>query len=123
MTSKDTPSEEKISREFASRLRRLEPGDQVRVVLFLETPPLPAQASRQTLEARQDSVKSVKQFARRALSDIDRILADHGGARLSRSPNALGSLTVETTAAGVSALARSKWVKSMMEDQPVERGW
>jgi hypothetical protein len=95
----------------------------VRVLLFLETPPLPAQASRQTPEVRQDSVRSVKQFARRALSDIDRILADHGGTRLSRSPNALGSLTVETTAAGVSALARSQWVKSMVEDQPVERGW
>jgi hypothetical protein len=123
MTSKDTPPGEKISREFASRLRRLEPGAQVRVLLFLETPPVPAQAARQTLEGRQDSVQSVKQFARRALSDIDRILADHGGARLSRSPNALGSLTVETTAAGVSALARSKWVKSMVEDQPIERGW
>jgi hypothetical protein len=123
MPAKDTPSEEKIGREFAGRLRRLEPGDQVRVVLFLETPPLPAQASRQTSEARQDSVQAVKQFARRALSDIDRILADHGGARLSKSPNALGSLTVETTAAGVSALARSKWVKCMVEDQPVQRGW
>jgi hypothetical protein len=42
---------------------------------------------------------------------------------LSKSPNALGSLTVETTAAGVSALARSKWVKAVVEDQPIEREW
>ena len=113
----------KISPEFASRLRRLEPGQQVRVVLFLETPPLPAQAARQTPEDRKSSVESVKELTQRALSDIDRILADHGGHRLSKSPNALGSLTVETTAAGVSALARSPWVKSAVEDQPIKRGW
>jgi hypothetical protein len=113
----------KISPEFASRLRRLEPGHHVRVVLFLETPPLPAQAARQTPDDRRRSVESVKELTQRALSDIDRILADHGGHRLSKSPNALGSLTVETTAAGVSALARSPWVKSAVEDQPIKRGW
>jgi hypothetical protein len=64
----------------------------------------------------------VKQLTRRALADIDRILHDQGGSRLSKSPNALGSLTAETTAAGVSALARSPWVKSVMEDQPIKRG-
>jgi hypothetical protein len=116
-------SEGKISPEFASRLRRLEPGQPVRIVLFLETPPLPAQASRQTPDDRQKSVESVKQLTQRALSDIDRILRDHSGRRLSKSPNALGSLTAETTAAGVSALARSPWVKSVMEDQPIKPGW
>jgi hypothetical protein len=114
-------AEAKISPEFASRLRRLEPGQQVRVVLFLETPPMPAQASRQTPDARQSTVESVKELTQRALSDIDRILRDHGGRRLSKSPNALGSLTAETTAAGISALARSPWVKSVMEDQPIKR--
>ena len=116
-------SEGKVSSELASRLRRLEPGQQMRVVLFLEMPPLPAQAARQSPEARQDTVESAKRLTQRALSGIDRILADHSGKRLSKSPNALGSLTVETTAAGVSALARSKWVKSVVEDQPIERGW
>jgi hypothetical protein len=114
--------EAKISSEFASRLRQLESGQQVRIVLFLETPSMPANASRQTPDARQANVESVKQATRRALSDIDRILREHGGSRLSRSPNALGSLTAETTAAGVSALARSPWVKSVMEDQPIKRG-
>jgi hypothetical protein len=116
-------AEAKISSEFASRLRRLEPGQQVRIVLLLETPLPPAAASRQTPEARQNGVESVKQVTRRALADIDRILHDQGGRRLSKSPNALGSLTAETTAAGVSALARSPWVKSVMEDQPIRRGW
>jgi hypothetical protein len=116
-------SEGKISPELASRLRRLEPGQQTRVVLFLETPPLSGQAARQTPEARQESVEAVKQLTQRALSGIDRILADHGGTRLSKGPNALGSLTVETTARGVSALARSKWVKSVVEDQPIKWGW
>jgi broad specificity phosphatase PhoE len=116
-------SEGKISPELASRLRRLEPGQQMRVVLFLETPPPPAQTTRQTPDARQEGIEAVKQLAQRALSGIDRILADHGGKRLSKGPNALGSLTVETTAAGVSALAHSKWVKSVVEDQPIKRGW
>jgi hypothetical protein len=116
-------AEGKISSEFASRLRQLEPGQRVRVVLFIETPPVPAQASRQTPEARQNSIESVKQLTQRALADIDRILRGHSGSRLSKSPNALGSLTVETTVAGVSALARSKWVKSVVEDQPIVRGW
>ncbi len=115
-------AEAKISPDFASRLRRLEPGQRVRVVVFLETPPTPAQASRQTPEARQTSVESVKQLTQRALSDIDRILRDHGGSRLSKGPNALGALTAETTAAGVSALAGSAWVKSVLEDQPIKRG-
>jgi hypothetical protein len=116
-------SEGKISPELASRLRRLEPGQQVRVVLFLETPPLTGQVARQTPETRQESVEAVKQLTQRALSGIDRILENHGGRRLSKGPNALGSLTVETTAAGVSALGRSKWVKSVVEDQPIKWGW
>jgi hypothetical protein len=116
-------SEGKISSELASRLRRLEPGQQMRVVLFLETPPPPAQTARQTPDARKEGVETVKQLSQRALSGIDRILADHGGRRLSKGPNALGSLTVETTATGVSALARSKWVKSVAEDQPLTWGW
>jgi len=115
-------AEGKISSEFASRLRRLEPGHHVRVVVFLETPPLPAQAARQTPDDRKRRVESVKELTLRALSDIDHILADRGGHRLSKSPNALGSLTVETTGAGVSALARSPWVKSVIEDQPIKRG-
>ena len=116
-------SEAKISPELASRLRRLEPGHQVRVVLFLETPTLPAQADRQTPDARQSSVEAIKRSTQRAVSAIDHILAYHGGERLSKSPTALGSLNVETSAAGVSALARSKWVKSVVEDQPIARGW
>jgi hypothetical protein len=116
-------SEGKISPELASRLRRLDPGCQVRVVLFLQTPPLPAQTSRQSPDARQDRVEAVKESAQRAVSAVDRILADHGGTRLSKSPTALGSLSVETTAAGVSALARSKWVKTVVEDQPIARGF
>jgi hypothetical protein len=116
-------SEAKISPELASRLRRLEPGHHVRVVLFLETPPPPAQAARQPPEVRQSSVEAVKRSTQRAVSAVDRILADHGGERLSKSPTALGSLNVETTAAGVSALARSRWVKSLVEDQSIARGW
>jgi hypothetical protein len=113
----------KISSELSSRLRRLEPGQQMRVVLFLETPALTGQAARQTPQARKESVEAVKKATQQALSGVDRILANHGGKRLSRSPNALGSLTVETTASGISALARSKYVKSIVEDQPIQWGW
>jgi len=114
-----SPVRAKISGEFASRLRQLEPGQQVRVVLFLEVPTFPAQASRQDETTRQAAVKTLKRSGQRALNDIDRILEHHGGTRLNPSPNSLGALSVETTAAGISALASSKWIRSILEDQPI----
>ena len=53
------------------------------------------------------------------MDDIDEILKKHDGRRLARRPDALGSLPVETTAAGIRALARSRWVQAVFEDQPI----
>lgn len=120
MTAEESASARaKISREFAGRLRGLRPGDQVRVVLFLEVPALPPQTARQDDPTRRMAVAGVKRTARKALREVDRILEQHGGVRLAASPNALGTLAVETTAEGVSALASSRWIRAIVEDQPV----
>jgi hypothetical protein len=66
-------------------------------------------------------VEKARQAARAALPDIDRILEVYGGKRLSEDVDALGSLTVETTAEGVRALADSEHVKAVLEDQPIFR--
>ncbi len=122
MTAEESgPAGAKISGEFAGRLRGLRPGQQVRVVLFLEVPTLPPQTARQDDATRRVAVAGVKRTARKALRDIDRILAEHGGVRLAAGPNALGTLPVETTAQGVTALAASRWIRAIVEDQPVSR--
>jgi hypothetical protein len=54
------------------------------------------------------------------MTDIDSILKRHDGRRLARRPNALGSMPVETTAAGIKALASSRWVQAILEDQPIK---
>jgi hypothetical protein len=56
-----------------------------------------------------------------AVEDVDRILEKYGGARRDAGPNALGALAIETTANGISALASSEWVNSIVEDQSITR--
>jgi hypothetical protein len=74
---------------------------------------------RQSRSEREAAVKAARKSAERALPDIDSILKRHDGRRLARRPNALGSMPVETTAAGIKALASSRWVKAIVEDQPI----
>ena len=64
-------------------------------------------------------MEASRKSAERALTDIDAILKRHDGRRLARRPNALGSVPVETTAAGIKALASSRWVQAILEDQPI----
>jgi hypothetical protein len=111
-----------ISREFAARLDRLGAKQKVRAMVMLragengQAPP-----RRAARHERQQIVEKTRQAARAALPDIDRILKIYGGSRLSEDVDALGSLTVETTAEGVRALADSEHVKAILEDQPILR--
>ena len=52
---------------------------------------------------------------------VDEVLARFGGRRLSDAPDALGSLPVETTCAGIHALAECDGVSAVLEDQPIRR--
>jgi hypothetical protein len=85
---------DRISDVFEARLRRTKPDAMVRVVVML----------------RRD---------RAAVREVDAVLARVGGRRVSKRPNVLGYVTVDTTPAGVRALASCEAVRGVIEDQPV----
>jgi hypothetical protein len=61
----------------------------------------------------------VRRLARPALLSIDRILHRFRGRRLAQGADALGSISVEATPAGIEALAASEYVRAILEDQPI----
>jgi hypothetical protein len=117
---KGQPKESKISNEFAARLRHFGPKEKVYAIVLLRTPGVEgASGRRQGRTARQERIDAVRGSAERALDDIDDILDRFEGKRLADSPDALGSVPVETTPAGIEALASSNWVKAILEDQSI----
>jgi hypothetical protein len=115
------PPGNKISSEFAARLNRLKPEQQVRVIVLLRSKDSDksSQGRRQSGIQRRAAVEKIRGRAKFIIKDIDEILKHVGGHRLESQPSALGSILVETTAAGVNALAKSSRVKAIMEDQRV----
>ena len=114
------PGQNKISPAFAARLARLEPDETIRAIVLLY--PKDGGGSgghRQNPAARQEGTKAMVESAKEALVDIDDILDRYAGHRLAETPDALGSLAVESTAAGIRSLTTSKWVKAIFEDQPI----
>ena len=116
------PNRQKISPNFASRLKSFEPERKVRVVLVIKTRSgLQTNPKRQDSVTRKATVSSNQKFTQPVLKDIDIILERFGGERLTKQANALGSILVETTPAGVLALAESNKVKAIREDQKMYR--
>ena len=105
----------KLSDAFEARLRELKSGAKVRAVVMLER----GRPGNSEPRERADQVRRVRESARAALGEVDAILAQFNGRRLADEPNALGYLAVETTPAGIRALARSNSVRGILEDQPV----
>lgn len=119
MTSKS--EKPKISAGFAARLKRLEPSDKVHTIVLLRTgdvtsPP----GKRQSRAEREAAVEAMRSSAGEALAEIDEILEHTNGRRFADAPDALGSIPVESTPAGIQALASSEWVKAIIEDQPIQ---
>jgi hypothetical protein len=100
----------KISAALEERLSRLGATDTLRAIVLLALP----EADR-TL-GRAERVRETKDAAAVAVREIDDILAQAAGRRTGE-PNALGSIAVETTVAGIRALARSEQVRAILEDQ------
>jgi hypothetical protein len=120
VTAKKKRPKKKISSQFSARLSRLGPKDKVHAFVLLRAGgPGSRSGRRQTRAEREAAVKAARKKSGQALDDLDEILKKHDGRRLARRPNALGSLPVETTAAGIKALARSRWVQAVLEDQPI----
>jgi sorbitol-specific phosphotransferase system component IIA len=111
----------KVSAQFAARLARSKPDRKLHAVVMLATPASAQSGNRRTREERQLKVREIRASASQALAEIDEILARHDGRRLSEQPTALGTITVEATAAGLNALADSERVSAILEDQPVSQ--
>ena len=119
MTGSDRKVPGKVSPGLASQLERLRPGEKVRVVVMLRTPAAGSGRRRTSSADRDAAVEAVKESARNALVEVDDILERFGGRRLADSPDALGSVPIKATAPAIYALARSRKVKAIMEDQSI----
>lgn len=109
-----------LSKEFESRLSRLAPDTVVQAVVVLNVGAVGGSvAGRLGRGRRREVARSVRKAGAELLVQIDSILACHNGRRLCDSPTALGTVRVETTPAGIRALAQSDQVKSVLEDQRI----
>jgi len=118
-TSQSAPSE-KIGSRFAEVLGRLGPGQKIRAIVLLRTGnSLGTTGRRGSSHRRQAAIVASRRASEPGLREIDRILERHKGTRLATHADVLGSIPVETTAAGVSALAGSEHVKAILEDQQI----
>lgn len=120
MTRRKGSSEKKISAEFAARLDRLGPREKVQAIVLLRTGEIDdSSGRRQSRAERAATVEAMRRSAEQALAKVDGILERYDGQRLAESPDALASVPVEVTAAGIKALASSKWVEAVLEDQGI----
>ncbi len=120
MTTNDRSKRSKISAGLAARLEQMRPKDNLRVIVMLSIP-APGKGGRRTSsEDRDAAVQAVKESAGNAFSEVDDILERFGGRRLADSPDAFGAVPVKATAPAIYALARSRKVKAILEDQSVQ---
>jgi hypothetical protein len=110
----------KISDEFAKRLAALPPGHQVRAVV-LPAPYLirDSNGARVRGEERQAILREARTRTEETFAEIDRVLTEVGGTRLTEWGNALGFVIVETCPEGIAAIADLGWVGTVMEDQAI----
>ena len=118
-TAKYTPSE-KIGSRFAETLGHLRPGQMVRAIILLRSSNPPGVVARRgSAHQRRLAVEAARRASEPGLREIDKILERHKGTCLAAHGDVLGSIPVETTPAGISALTSSEHVKAILEDQPI----
>jgi hypothetical protein len=105
----------KLSDALASRLGKAPPDSRVRVVLLVGH----SSKRRKRDGDRSGQIPRVRESANAALGEVDGILTAHEGRRIESEPSALGHVTVETTPAGIRALAQSHQLRAILEDQVI----
>ena len=117
--SNNKPQTDKISEEFRARLDRLDSGQKISAIVLLRTASTEGRSKRRLSRVeRKAAIAAIRKSAEGALVEIDEILGRHGGERLS-DVNALGSILIETIAAGIITLAASENVSAILEDQTI----
>ena len=120
MDSNNSKPKTKISPAFKARLEHLKPQQRIRVIVMLHLRVITRKSTqRQSRAERQAAIDAIRKSGESVLPDLDKILQQFGGKRLADSVNALGSVPVETTAAGVIALADYERVSTILEDQKI----
>ena len=112
--------DDKISTAFRARLDRMNRQQKIRAIVVLrlaDTEVTPAR--RQSPSQRQAMIEAMRKSAKPALAEIDSVLRHFGGKRLAPTVNALGSVPVEATPDGITALADLDSVKAILEDQSI----
>jgi hypothetical protein len=108
----------KISPEFSVRLAHLKPQQKIRAMVMLGVDAAgKTSGQRQARAERQAMIEQIRHAAAPALLELDDILKHYNGKRLAAGVNALGAVPIETTAAGIHALAASERVAAILEDQ------
>jgi hypothetical protein len=108
----------KISPQFRAHLAHLTPDDKVRAIVLLHLP-IQQTSQRTSRLQRQEILKNLRTSTKGAIDEIDHILAHFGGHRLSDEIDFLGGIVVDTPVAGIQPLSESKYVKVILENQPV----
>lgn len=111
--------ESKISDEFAERLATLPCEQRVRAIVMPAPYLVRNGADRPTSKERQTILREARKRTEQTFADIDQVLAETGGHRVTASGNALGFIVVETTADGIEAICDLDWVGTILEDQPI----
>jgi hypothetical protein len=110
----------KISPTFKMRLKHMDPQQKVGAIVVLHlNDHEAAPGRRQSPAERQATIEAMRKSAEPVLVAIDRALRHFGGKRLGSSVNALGSVPVEATPDGITALANLDSVKAILEDQQI----
>jgi hypothetical protein len=110
----------KISNKFDTRLKRLGSNEKVRAIVLLNIKDVEkSNGKRQNHSERLSVIEMMRKEGMQALGDVEETLNRFDGRLLTDHPDALGSIYIETTAAGIKALAESDRVKAIMEDQKV----
>ena len=110
----------KVSDEFAGKLAALPADYRVRAIVF----PAPylvrdSEGRRVRGEERQAILREVRAHTEDTFAEIDKVLAQTGGRRLTECGNALGYIIVETCPQGIAAIAGLGWVGTVIEDQAI----
>ena len=109
----------KISDAFAKRLAALSPSQHVRAIVLPAPYMVGSNGARVHGEERQAIVREARTRTEATFAEIDKVLAEAGGTRLTDDGNALGFIIVETCPNGIAAIADLSWVGTVLEDQAI----